>query len=97
MEERRKQSERAVPPGQGVTFFVQGEEQRHLGIVNDICPDGMGISVEVRFSPGILLEIILEEEEQETYLLGEVKWCEPDAWLDDSYHLGVATRIKLET
>ena len=97
LQERRKQARKELPPGQGLTFFVQGEPQRYLGIVDDVCDEGMGISVEGSFSVGTMLELILEEDEQETYFIGEIKWCEPDEWLPGSYHLGVVTRIKLVT
>lgn len=80
-----------------MTFSVQDEAERHLAIIDDFCDDGMGLSVERCFAPGTGVEIVLEEEEQETYFIGEVKWCEPDIWLEGTFHLGVATRIKLVT
>lgn len=80
-----------------MTFFIQDEEHRHLGIVDDICDEGMGISVESYFAPGTMLEITLVEDEQESYFIGEVKWCQPDEWLEGSYHLGIVTRIKMVT
>lgn len=97
MQERRKQVRKEVAAGQGLTFFVPGDGERHLGIIDDICDDGLGIAVEGCFTPGTMLEIVIEEDEQETYLVGEVRWCEPDEWLEGSYHLGVATRARMVT
>lgn len=93
MEEIRKQ----LPPGHGVTFFVQGQDLRHLGIVDEISERGMGISVEVWIEPGTILEIVLEAEESETYLLGEVMWCESDPWLQGTFHMGIDTRFQVVT
>lgn len=95
--ERRKTLREVPPPGQGVTFNVQGETQRYFGILNDVSENGMGISLEHYFEAGTILEIILEEDEQETYFIGEVKWCGPDEWLEGSYHLGVFVNVKLVT
>ena len=86
-----------MPPGHGLTFFVQGETHRYLGIVNDISDDGMGVTVGKSFEPGTVLEFVLEEDEQESYFIGEVMWCKPDQWLEDTYHMGVATRAKVVT
>ncbi|MDH4320773.1 MAG: PilZ domain-containing protein [Desulfobulbaceae bacterium] len=97
MQERRKQARKGVAAGQGLTFFVQGKEERHIGIIDDVCDEGLGIAVEGCLAPGTMLEIIIEEDEQETYLVGEVKWCEPDEWLEGSFHMGVATRAKMVT
>lgn len=97
MGKTREEVSKQLPPGHGVTFFVQGREVRHLGIVDEISDQGMGISVEVRIEPGTILEIVLEEDESETYLLGEVIRCETDPWLEGTFHLEVDTRIKIVT
>ena len=97
MEERRAQVRKVPMAGQGVTFFVQGEMLRHIALVNDISDGGIGVSVDRFFAPGTMLEITLEEDEQETYFIGEVRWCRPDEWLEGTYHMGVVTQIKLVT
>jgi len=97
LEEREKQEQRSLPPGQGVSFFIQGESERLFGIVDDVRGEEMGLTVEGYFAPGVMLEVTLEEDEQETYFIGEVKWCEPDEWLEGTYHMGVVTRIKMVT
>jgi len=96
VEERRKELRRRLPAGQGVSFFIQGKEERLVGIVDDICDDGMGITVDGCLAIGTVLEIILDDEEVETYLIGEVKWCDPDEWLEGTFHMGVAIHGKLE-
>jgi len=97
LEERREKVRVSPEEAQGVAFFVQGETLRHFGLINDISEGGIGISVENNFAPGTILEITIEEDEQETYLIGEVRWCKADEWLEGSYHLGIATQIKLVT
>ena len=97
MDERRRQVRRVSDTGQGVAFSIQGEAVQHNGLVNDISDGGIGLTADICVVPGTILEITIEEDEQETYLIGEVRWCAPDEWLEGTYHMGVATQIKLVT
>lgn len=80
--------------GQGIRFSSQGERERHLGAVIDISEKGIGISASTRFPRGTILEVELEDERQNSYLIGEVRWCAADRQFQDTYNIGVLTHIR---
>lgn len=85
--EKRRQPRKTPPVMMGLTFALRGRRDRYVGVINDISKNGIGISTNAGFTPGTLLELFLEESN--TYMVGEVRWCAPDDFLTQTYHIGV--------
>ena len=92
--ERRATVRETSQAGQGIRFSSQGERERHLGAVVDISENGIGISASTHFPPGTILEVELEDERQDAYLIGEVRWCAADKLFANTYTLGILTHVR---
>ncbi len=79
-------------PMQGVTFTIHGKTEVHVGIIVDTSERGIGITSPIEIAPGELVHLMIGETEAR--YTGEVRRCEPDPWIEDTYLIGVKIRLK---
>lgn len=76
-----------------LTTLGDGEAKNYTGLINDVCPQGLGIISAGSVVPGTRIEIFLEEENGEAPfkegLLGVVCWCKSANWDIEAYNLGI--------
>lgn len=72
----------------GASFSPVGKTESYFGLINDISREGLGIASAVPFPPGTLLDIF-PCEDKKNHFVGEVRWCIPDEWDIEVYHLGI--------
>ena len=94
--EKRKHVRKYLKTMVGVMFSPTGMGEKYLGLVDNVSSDGVGITSDVRVTPGTLLEIMLNKVEEEgsrvgreRSFFGEVRWCSPGDWDIGVYHFGV--------
>ena len=72
----------------GVFFTLPADPDGHMGLVNDISHEGLGITSVISVLPGTLLQIFPGENDEEI-IFGEVRWCIPAGLGTDGYYLGI--------
>ncbi len=93
--EKREHNRNILQSVIGVTFSLHGLDQEFSGIINDKCPQGIGISTSEIIPPETMLDITLSEQPSGGHsfstekFLGEVRWCSPSEWFGDTFLLGI--------
>lgn len=95
--ERRKHRRSKIETAIGVTFTLPEKSDEVMGMVNDISPNGLGVATSIGIPSETLLDITIGEGGEKNLLeadhfIGEVRWCQPDPLLKESYNLGIRIR-----
>lgn len=95
--ERRKYKRSNITTEIAVSFSYQKQQNELVGMINDISPHGLGITVAVNVPAETLIDITMGETNENHFLkeerfLGEVRWCRPDPLMEESYNLGIKIR-----
>jgi len=93
--EEKRQLQRILPDKAiGVVFSMHGKRQDFLGMLNDKSSAGIGMAATEILPPKTMLDICIFKQQRgelfdAEHFLGEVRWCRPAQFVDDTFLLGI--------